>query len=90
MFGFIKNIWAFVAQLAVRPAFWQFIREHYDDAIEVVKIIRSTYPAGTKFAEIHAVIFRELKDLTGSDKENWVAGLAFFVIEALKAREAKQ
>ena len=89
MSNFFNKVFEAIKHLLTRPGMKTFLKEHLEQAIVTVeKLIEAKGGLGAvTFHDLRDDIFAALKAMTGTDKDNWVAGLAFFAVEAIRASQ---
>lgn len=82
----VKGLFGILKGFAVRAGFDAWLREHWDEIFAaVVAEIRAG--EGLSLHVLQGRLFTVVKEITGSDKDNWVSLAIALVIEAAKAKQ---
>jgi hypothetical protein len=92
MKNIFKHIFNAIKNFLTRPGMTNFLKKNLEEGIDrVQKLIEAKGGlAAVNLHDIDGEIFSVLKAFTNQDKDNWVAGLKVFAIEAIKASAASE
>jgi len=92
MSNIFKKLFDAIKDFLTRPGMTKFLRKNLDEGIKRVQDLIEAKGglAAVNLHDIDGEIFAALKAFTNQDKDNWVAGLKVFAIEAIKASAASE